>query len=71
MENKSFTFELTDNDGKHILQSDKDCVWKCKECKNEVDVTKESLMGLRNNISPKCPKCGRDMKFHYWLDCQD
>lgn len=69
---KSFTFELTDDEGMHILQSDRDCIWKCKYCKKEVEVTEDSVKGLDEKMNlPKCPDCGNYMKLHYWLDCQD
>jgi flavoprotein len=71
MNKKSFTFELTDNEGKHILKANRDCVWKCKDCKTEVEVTEESIINIRDKKLLKCPKCGCDCKLHYWLDCQD
>ncbi len=65
-----FTFEITDDEGKHVLQSDRDCTWKCKSCKKEKPVGQEELIKLKDKILPTCPDCGNDMKLHYWLDCQ-
>lgn len=68
MANKSFTFELTDDEGKHTLQSDKNCVWKCKTCGEEIKATKKSVIDIKDKKVPKCPNCGHDMNLHYWLD---
>lgn len=67
----SFAFKITDKEGIHTLQSDRDCVWKCHECNSEVKVSKESIVHYGEGRPQSCPICEKPMKLHYWLDCQD
>lgn len=62
-----FTIEVKDELGIHVLQSNRDCVWVCPECKKERKVTIKHLVEDNKPISPQC-KCGNMMEFHYWLD---
>lgn len=54
-------FELQDELGRHMLNTETDCVFKCPECEKEVEMTKENMIG-------QICECGEEMQIRYWFD---
>ncbi|QUH20369.1 hypothetical protein [Alkaliphilus sp. B6464] len=63
--------KLEDELGIHSLLVNRDCVWKCESCGEEVNVGEKHLNENRNVISPNCPMCKEKMRFRYWVDNQE
>lgn len=62
-----FRIKVKDKLGTHLLRSDRDCCFKCKNCGKELKVI--GVDKITNTIKvPRCPDCGGKMTFQYWLD---
>lgn len=66
-----FQIKITDELGKHILQSNRDCSWTCKACNTQKKVTRRDLDSTNMLRRPTCNCSNRKMNFSYWLDCMD
>ena len=61
-----FQLIITDSLGTHVI-TENDCVYKCTECEEEMNIRKTDIVGGKIKMS-KPHKCGGEMQFRYWLD---
>jgi DNA-directed RNA polymerase subunit RPC12/RpoP len=62
-----FNIQITDELGEHLLNSERDCIFKCSDCGEERDIKDTDIINGKL-INPSCSKCNKQMEFNYWLD---